>query len=396
MPDFKKRSHEFFGMVSGVGRANPLEAIERPVDAYSPCWCRSGAKWKFCHKDREKQPKLSFGEVQARTSKHFLVGQCLHPTASSERCSGGQPIQSHTIQRRGGLAAVAEDGHVYSAKKGFFDIEKNEGQVDMKKLGVGKASTFPGFCSRHDTEMFKPVEQVDATLNAWNGFLLSFRAVAYELATKVASLEVSRETRGHIDKGHPFEVQSAIQNFMFAQQQGIKLGIRDVKLWKAEYDKAFTSRDLSSFRLYGITFNKVLPFVASGAFMPEFDYSGQELQQLAAGQVTGHVALNITRLGDKTCAVFGWTGGVGGPAARLVESFKELPDDQKADALLVLALEYLENFFCTPSWWEGLSPKVSKRLHDNMAGGMPSRRWDALIEPGIGAVSCGVERVAEN
>lgn len=45
-----------------------------------------------------------------------------------------------------------------SAKQAFIGIEKNKGHIDLGKIGVASASTFPGFCNLHDTALFKPVE----------------------------------------------------------------------------------------------------------------------------------------------------------------------------------------------------------------------------------------------
>jgi len=395
MPDFLKLHDDFSAMASSIAQMNPLGAVEKPVNPYSPCWCGSGKKWKFCHKDRDKQPEISFGELQARRASNFHTGPCQHPSASARSCSSPQSIQSHTVQRRGGLASVAENGHVYSIKSGFFEIEKNCGQVNMKKMGVAKASTFPGFCSHHDTELFRPVELADSTLDQWNGFLLSFRAITYELATKIAALDAHITSRELIDHGKPFEMQVTTQSFMHFQQIGLQKGRDDVTRWKAEYDQAFLNRDLSNFRIFGITFDGTLPFAAAGAFMPEYDFAGRHLQRLDTNEVVSHLALNVTQLGGKTCAVFGWTGGLDCAASKLVESFKVLPDADKATAVLLLALEYIENFYCTPSWWESLSSELSASLHEKIAGGMLHRSPNALVEPAMRALVCSVESVLE-
>lgn len=391
MPDLLQNHDLFMSFVSSAGMINPLRAVEEPAEIYKPCWCGSRKKWKFCHKGRDKKTPLQFGQILAQCMKLYETGPCQHPLASAEACSTPSSINSHTIQRRGGLAAIAEKGHVYSTKKAFMEIEKREGQIDMAKIGVGKASTFPGFCSHHDTELFRPVEQADSVLDAWNGFLLSFRAVTYEVATKDAQLRSHETQRDVIDYGKPFEVQAGIQNFMHMQQQGIRHGLDDVLGLKAMYDSAYLKRDLSDFSFYGIKFDCVLPFAAAGAFMPEFDFSGKQLQALSTKRNSNQIALNITQLGSTTCASFGWFGGPNCAAGQLVQSFKSLPDAQKSNCLLVLSMEHMENFFCTPSWWEGLPENVSARLHEKIAGGLTVRSPTALIAPELKAVSGGIE-----
>lgn len=395
MPDLLQNHDDFIKAVQFAGMMNSLNAVEKPLDTYGPCWCGSGKKWKFCHKDRDKKASMSFGQIQAKSMKFYETGPCQHPSASAESCSTPSSIQSHTIQRRGGLASIAENGHVYSTKKAFQEIEKRQGQIDMAKIGVAKASTFPGFCSRHDTELFRPVEQADSILDAWNGFLLSFRAVTYELATKGAQLRSYIAMRDFIDYGQPFNQQAAIQNLLHHQQLGIQQGLEDVSGLKAMYDSAFLKQDLSGFSFYGIKFDQALPFAAAGAFMPEFDFSGKQLQRLGTGRTANQIALNITRLGNATCVGFGWFGGPNCAAAQLVQSFKALPDTDKSNAVLILSMEHLENFFCTPSWWEGLSPQVSARLHEKIAGGLPTRSPTALVATGMRVVSGEIESIFE-
>lgn len=394
MPDFNQDHDLFTSMVAFSRMANPLDAVEQPLNVYGPCWCGSGKKWKFCHKDRDKKTQISFGQAQAQCMKFYQSGGCQHPLASAENCSGS-PIQSHTIQRRGGLAAIAENGHVYSTKKAFQEIEKRQGLIDMTEVGVAKASTFPGFCNHHDTELFRPVELPDSTLNSWNGFLLSFRAVTYEVAMKVAQLNSHIAQRSFIDNGRSFEEQAALQNFLHLQQYGIEKGLSDVSSLKKKYDSTFVKHNLSGFSFYGTKFDRILPFVAAGAFMPEFDFSGIQLQHLDIDNTANQIALNITQLGSTTCVGFGWFGGSNCAAARLVQSFKALADAEKPNAALVLSIEHLENFFCTPSWWNGLSPEVSASLHKKIAGGLLTRSSTALIEPGLRAVSGEVESTFE-
>ncbi|MBJ9712982.1 hypothetical protein [Burkholderia gladioli] len=382
-------------MLGDAGALNALAAVEQPLDAYGPCWCASGKKWKFCHKDREKREPLPFGKVNAERLKYYATGPCQHPDASATTCSSPASIRSHTIQRRGGLGAIAENGHVCSTKRAFMDLERRDGQVDMEKIGVGQASTFPGFCSHHDTELFRPVEQANSRLDAYNSFLLSLRAVTYELATKDSQLRSHVASKEFIDYGRSFEQQAMIQNFLSLHQIGIEQGLKDVTQLKALYDEAFQSQDFSKFSFYGVEFDRILPFAAAGAFMPEFDFSGTQLQEMAEEEPISQIALNITQLGNNTCVVFGWFGGSGCAAARLVDSFKAISDHEKADALLVLAMEHLENFFCTPSWWAGLPSEISAKLHEKIAGGVPHRSPTALVEPGLNAVVAGVAGTLE-
>lgn len=383
MVDLFADSSQFQKSLLSMASLNPLGAVERPSNPYSPCWCQSGKKWKFCHKDRDRQERLAFGQRHASMLAPYSVGSCLHPEASLATCSTSTAIRSHTVQRRGGLAAIAESGHVLSIKKGFAEIGKLDGNVVPVSIGVRDASTFPGFCSRHDTTMFQPIERPDAALNAESIFLLSFRVIAYELAAKAAALADRSRARDESDRGFPFERQVMVQTLLHYQYEGIRNAMDRVTRWKNEYSRAHLSGDMSGFRFFGVTFDAVLPFVAAGAFLPEYDFDGNQVQALddAAAE---HLCVNVTVFNGKTVAAFGWTGVENGPSTRFVASFAALSADRQADALLSLVFEHLENVYLRPSWWTSLPPETIAVLRSRMrsGAGVQVRRPDTLVDLG--------------
>lgn len=324
------------------------------MDPYKPCWCGSGEKWKWCHKGREKRKRANIGRLLAALREEYSEGYCSHPEASPHSCSQGI-VRAHTIQRRGGLAEIAENGHVISVKAGVDHIFDNEGRLEPKLVGVRSASTFNGFCGSHDTALFRPVEVGGTTLSAESVFLLTFRAIAYELFTKRAALRgvpIQRE----MDYGVPFFIQAAMQTHLHWSAEGMKRGLADLERWKTLYDDAYRQNDLSAFSIYAVEFDGVLPVVSCGAFHPEVDFDGNQLQILSRGTAEfDHLAFNLTVLNGVSVAAFGWLGPNDGPAAALVQSFRRLPDGEKSTAVVQLVFEHLENTYLRPSWWDSLS-----------------------------------------
>lgn len=65
---------------------------------------------------------------------------------------------AHTLQRSGGLAAVADStNHVIGVLPTMAEMVRSEGQPSPRRLGVRHASTFPGFCNAHDA-VFSPIK----------------------------------------------------------------------------------------------------------------------------------------------------------------------------------------------------------------------------------------------
>ena len=181
----------------------PLEPrIKMPVN--EKCWCGSGKKWKKCHRDRKNQKPVHVYELFEEQRVEMEIGYCLHPNASSDTCSP-KIIHAHTIQRKSSLDAIAENGHVFSPYAGLMDIPKNNGRIIPRKAGIKAASTFMGFCAFHDNQLFSPIEKSVFITDKEAFFLLSYRAICYELFNKnmaLRSVEITRQS----DKGKPFEI----------------------------------------------------------------------------------------------------------------------------------------------------------------------------------------------
>jgi hypothetical protein len=96
-----------------------------------------------------------------------------------------------------------------------------------------------------------------------------------------------------------------------------------------------------------------LPVVSCGAFFPEFDFFGEPLQSLASKTPLAAIASNLAVLNKRTVLILGWIGS-GGPAEAFASSYSGLPQAEQANAAVRFAIEYIENAYCRPSWWNGL------------------------------------------
>ena len=341
------------------------------------CWCGSGKKWKRCHRDRESQQPIKFGQRLHGMYGEFQKGYCSYPEASPETC--GRIVRAHTVQRRGGLHAISENGHVLSAKTGFQNLFRS-GVFSPSEVGVRSASTFMGFCDTHDNSMFKSVETVPVELTP--EFLLGFRAISYELFQKKAALRSISITR-ESDRGRPFEDQCAIQQHLHMFEEGTKRGVADLEGWKRHYDKIFITRQFAEYHCVGVSYSSVLPMVGCGAFMPEYDFAGNPLQKISRGDAPHEeVDLNLTVLNGRSVLVIGWAVPPNGPAASFGRSFGDVPDDQKADVAIQLAAEHIENIYMRPSWWRDLTEHRKNRLIERMHSGVRVRGRNCLRPDG--------------
>lgn len=82
-------------------------------------------------------------------------------------------IDAHSIQENGELSMIAKDGKVLH----FIQNAQNGGK-EKKEIKITKASTFKGFCHKHD-QIFEPIDKRKCTTAEQENFLYSVRSFAY-------------------------------------------------------------------------------------------------------------------------------------------------------------------------------------------------------------------------
>lgn len=114
-------------------------------------------------KKLQKQNGRTFSKLRRRVNKESnITKKCFHP--KKEECSG-DIIFAHSIQKAK-LSKIANNGFVIR-----FEPFMNQGFV-LK--GVDSASTFKGFCNKHD-QMFSEIEDKDYEGSNIQKFLYFYR-----------------------------------------------------------------------------------------------------------------------------------------------------------------------------------------------------------------------------
>jgi len=59
---------------------------------------------------------------------------------------------------------------------------EKEPPIIFERVGISNALSHPVFCQKHDTEIFKPIEQSNVEFDTYESFLLfSYRAICAEI-----------------------------------------------------------------------------------------------------------------------------------------------------------------------------------------------------------------------
>lgn len=115
-------------------------------------------------------------------------------------------INSHSQSYANSLRNIAEGGRVVGLNWNLFSALAGEDAVDsrFREVGIREAATFPGFCSAHDSEFFRSVDNIDLdNLDKEMFAKLAFRTLAMEARIKEEELcrrsTIVEEGRGVLD-----------------------------------------------------------------------------------------------------------------------------------------------------------------------------------------------------
>lgn len=331
-----------------------------------PCWCGSSVKYKRCHLGREFESPVTSWEASAISKKAFSVKLCSAPSVMHADCTG-LIVGAHTVPKSGSLAKIAENGHVYAFVPTLETLIKHHGVLPPKLVGVNRASTFSGFCSKHDSRLFTPVEQEDFSSRPDQCFLLAYRAYAREIYTKKAEAALAQQY-SILDRGKSIFEQIEIQAKVALYGTGLSAALKDIAHHQPRFEELLLSGDYSTVRAYVISFDGPPPVMCSGSFAPEQNFDGLELQDVADLTVIPHLISFTSFFGGlHGHVVFVWLPEDDPVCIPFVRSLASIPDVDLSSALVRFMFEFFENVHISPSWWRALPQKHQKALIYRMA-----------------------------
>ena len=231
--------------------------------------------------------------------KKFSRKICMAPTDDCD----GKAIKAHTIQRKGGLSLIAENSKVYRIEINVGDLK---GPFTVKKTGVKEATTFFGFCSKHDREIFAPIETTPFISSPEQNFLFAYRGVAKEAYAKKSHLQ-SMTTPEEMAKIRPDRNKENYEVFYSCHMIGAIEGARELFDLKDRLDSMYCARDFVRLRHLLMKFKKHPSVVCTSVCNPDYDFDGRKLQDF--GDFSTHlnsIMVTVTPIEDGGLAIFSY------------------------------------------------------------------------------------------
>ena len=320
------------------------------------CWCGSGRKYKKCHLNRSEEEPVPAWSAAKAMRKKFSRELCLAPKSMHDECSG-KIVKAHTIPKSSSLKAIGQHGHVLGLKMSHESMTKFGGRLEPEKIGIKNASTFMGFCQKHDDKLFSCLEKYIFTATEEQCFKLAFRSFAKEYYAKAALVDM-HQIHSELDRGKSLNRQLEIQEHSFLANVGAQMGLKDNEFHKKIFDRCAENNKYDDIRAVVLVFDELFPAQVCGSVNPDFDFNNNKIQDMSdVNLVPDLLSLTSFYDGEKSVIVLSWLEYCHKSCETLVESLLQKPPEIISTYLLQYIFSNFENFFLSPVWWDGLIAK---------------------------------------
>lgn len=287
-----------------------------------------------------KVPKEKLAEFYAGLNelrefqKKPVLGRCMFWSGACDV----PPVGSHLLARSW-LERIADNtNHVVQIGFGTENLSNQPAKISSRRVGINNATTFPGFCEKHDNEMFACLERNTFTASPEQLLALRYRSVCRESCAKHQMVGC------HLPRALDEAAPPLFVMGIAAEMRRCMLLLTEKQALEAMLNNG------SSLASYVVRFGKIPSVLTSATIYPLATFTGRTLE-FRQEWVT--VSIIPTTTGG--WAVFSWSKNLPKNSSLLVKSFTKVPRAFQTEALLNLVFEVSENHAISPTWWEQIS-----------------------------------------
>lgn len=327
--------------------------------------------------------------MDRKRKQAFTRKYCLHPTAPN----GCSPTSgaAHTVQRALIVRHLAEKQHVIR-----FEYDTNPRLSGMlvkpEKVGVNKATTFYGFCQRHDNDLFRPLETEEFTFGEEQIALLGFRAFSKDVYGKEAELDFNEMVIDHLRKQADKRVSMVELRNLY-----LKNARRSLREAWSKFGQMVTSCSTQSLRYWSVLFDSVPIYFACSTHLPEWDFDGNAIQSALSLNRSQGLAFSSLAAGGQSAAVFCWHESDDTACLPFIRSLARVEHSRLANRIISMAFEIGENVIFRETWWRKLSRRDKDLIMRRVPSGFAMERTAySFADHGLNAVQTQVVEVRTN
>lgn len=300
---------------------------------------------------QNRNKKIEINKQISYYKSKSSIRQCLHP--DTKRCSSGI-IKAHAIQNNKYLNRLVGDINGQSMVYVTYDFLTNDNNeiIDLKPIGRNSASTFTGFCSHHDIETFKPIENLNLELTREHIFLHGYRAF------NASFHHFCEYCKGHLkDENQRRRFQSDFDYGNWSIKIGIELN-KLIKL-KEKIDTFLTLKKYDGLHSVVSLIRDQRISLASCGAIPIRYLPNNTLINIDKSEAT----LLLTVLPDDTLSVAilsCFTGDING--RKFIDELIKLEKNNLHKIISSLLISYTESTIISPHLWKTLGNKNRSRI----------------------------------
>jgi hypothetical protein len=270
-------------------------------------------------------------------------------------------IDSHSQSLANALKKIAENGHIITPMLPHFINGNKDINSCFQKIGVKRASTFKGFCSKHDNEYFTTVDSIDLqNITKETLTRLAFRTFSYEQRTKEKMLFFSNYIIAYVDN---------LPNLIpiKANAMGIRNHLEVTKpYYLNKFIAMFESQNYD--QIHGIVFvlDKMLPLSCSTVIDPTMINSNSLIEHDIRTPLN-QVFLNLIPQSDSSLVVFTCFREQKVLLRKFIDELKSLE---------TIIFNHCEEILLNPSFCVSLSNEIKYQIVKGLRGWASWERED--------------------
>jgi hypothetical protein len=334
------------GYMPGRRAVAAIRNLDQPYNPHVPF-----KKTIFTEKRSERLPVTPF-KALFEVLRKGLTTTCL--LNSVGECRGGI-VRSHSIQKSTFSPYATDDRRIYH----FDALTRPHEGLQIRLVGVNRATTFTGFCEHHDRTIFRPIETVTFENRPDQAFLFHYRAFAW----------------AYYDRAHRTDILKAIHSDLasrlgrrevasLAERIGLNLvDLNELHPAKLRYETILKAGNADQFVFRAFRTKRVPGVACVEFFAPSKDLFGTTIQD---GKQIVHamqwISLTILLTPPNGGLVVVGSEQQNDAFNSFVDSVAAGTSASRTARLLSLVFGMTENFIILPFWWHSLSGTQRQRI----------------------------------
>jgi len=296
--------------------------------------------------------KEFFSRVSKATQKIKAQKFCCYPNCNT----GASVIDAHLLKKQGTLSPISDNGSVYWTRISQEEVLKSNGKPRPFLCPISKVSTFKGFCSEHDNQIFELIDQNDFVLDPQHLFLYMYRVISSGIWWSVARLAREAAMAGGEKKLARRRAKNI--NFVANQLELMQIEVHRGVMYKKKLDLIKENNEFS--RIRGVSFEIIgdVGYAASVDVAPTCDWNGNPMSisminHPAIPSVSITVHPNQSGKGGQVS--FSWLDTTEEYIHPFVHSFCALSPKSKGKKLMQYFFHNYGSTAISPKFWDSLN-----------------------------------------